>query len=553
MAQALYRKWRPQTFEQVVGQEHVVRTLRNALTHGRVHHAYLFAGPRGTGKTTTARLLAKAVNCEADDPSARPCNECAICQAVNEGRLIDLIEIDAASNTGVDDVRELRERVGFRPNLARYKVYVIDEVHMLSTSAFNALLKTLEEPPPHAIFVLATTEPQKILPTILSRCQRFDFRRIPLAAIVGRLEHIARQEEIHIDGQALNMVARQATGSMRDAESMLDQLASYKEGGIDVEAVRAALGTGAEEAVSALVDALASGDVARGLNIINGATDLGSDPRQFARQVVQHLRALLLARMGSQETPLHVPDSQLDAFQAQAGRFDPRDLARAIRLFNEAASEARAAWQPQLPLELAFVEAALPGTRNAPPTGQPASPRPAPASPNKPPPAPVSQPSPTSQAPVSPVSPPPATPDPTRPDGPEPDPPAEARLSLQEVSDRWGDLLSAIRSRNLSLEALLRSGAPVAVEESTLVIGFAHNFHKEKVAEDDNRRTVEDAFRPLLGRQVRVRCTLATEQEPRGPAQPPSPSASAPIGEEDELIQAAVEQLGARVVSRSRD
>ena len=195
------------SFDEVVGQEHVIRTLRNALTSGRIHHAYLFAGPRGTGKTTTARLLAKAVNCLAPEEQ-RPCNECTICQAVNEGRLLDLIEIDAASNTGVDDVRELREKVGFRPNEARYKVYVIDEVHMLSNAAFNALLKTLEEPPPHAIFVLATTESHKIPATVLSRCQRFDFRRIPISQIVDRLAWMTEQEHIEADREALALVAR---------------------------------------------------------------------------------------------------------------------------------------------------------------------------------------------------------------------------------------------------------------------------------------------------------------------------------------------------------
>ncbi|HIQ02336.1 MAG TPA: DNA polymerase III subunit gamma/tau, partial [Anaerolineales bacterium] len=371
MAQALYRKWRPRTFEEVVGQEHVVRTLRNALTSGRIHHAYLFAGPRGTGKTTTARLLAKAVNCLAEEPEDRPCNECAICQAINEGRLMDLIEIDAASNTGVDDVRELRERVGYRPNEARYKVYVIDEVHMLSNAAFNALLKTLEEPPPHAIFVLATTEPHRIPPTVLSRCQRFDFRRIPLDAIIGRLHHLAEEEGIGADPEALTLIARQATGSMRDAESLLDQLAAYNEGGITVDVVRTALGTGEEEAVMALTDALAAGDVARGLAVINESVDRGADPRQFARQVVEHLRGLLLARLGSDTTPLHVPDGLREAFRGQAARFSPRELARAVRLFNQAAREARAAWQPQLPLELAFVEAVLPAKEGVTPSGGP--------------------------------------------------------------------------------------------------------------------------------------------------------------------------------------
>src|SRR5512137_252002 len=199
MSQALYRKWRPQLWDEVVGQQHIVQTLRNAVTGGRVAHAYLFAGPRGTGKTTAARLLAKAVNCLAEDPAVRPCNTCAHCQAVNEGRFLDLIEIDAASQTGVEDVRDLRDKINFSPNQGRFKVYIIDEVHMFSTSAFNALLKTLEEPPPHAIFVLATTEIHKIPATVLSRCQRHEFRRVPVDLIVSQLKHIAENEKLTVE------------------------------------------------------------------------------------------------------------------------------------------------------------------------------------------------------------------------------------------------------------------------------------------------------------------------------------------------------------------
>src|SRR5690554_3916057 len=226
MSQAFYRKWRPRLWEQVVGQEHVTRTLQNAIRSGRVGHAYLFAGPRGTGKTTTARLLAKAVNCLNEDPTNRPCDQCEYCLAVNDGRFLDLIEIDAASNTSVDDIRDLRDKINFAPSQGKYKIYIIDEVHMLSTAAFNALLKTLEEPPPHAIFVLATTEIHKIPATVLSRCQRHEFRRVPIDEIVSNLKEIIQAENIQADDEALTLIARQSAGGMRDAQSLLDQLAS---------------------------------------------------------------------------------------------------------------------------------------------------------------------------------------------------------------------------------------------------------------------------------------------------------------------------------------
>src|SRR4030043_1245022 len=229
MSQSLYRKWRPFHWDQVIGQEHVVQTLRNAVTSDRVAHAYLFAGPRGTGKTTTARILAKAVNCLDKDLANRPCNKCAHCKAVNQGRFLDLIEIDAASNTSVDDVRDLRDKINFSPNQGRYKVYIIDEVHMLSSAAFNALLKTLEEPPQHAIFILATTEVHKIPATVLSRCQRHEFRRLSVDAMVAHLQAMLKQEGMRTEAGVLELVARQATGSLRDAISLLDQLASSGE------------------------------------------------------------------------------------------------------------------------------------------------------------------------------------------------------------------------------------------------------------------------------------------------------------------------------------
>src|SRR5450759_1483510 len=248
MSLAFYRKWRPQLWDEVVGQEHIIQTLINAVATDRVAHAYLFAGPRGTGKTTTARLLAKAVNCEATNPANRPCNQCSHCLAVNEGRFLDLIEIDAASNTSVEDVRDLRDKINFSPSQGRYKVYIIDEVHMLSTAAFNALLKTLEEPPPHAIFILATTEVHKVPATVLSRCQRHEFRRIPVAEIVTQLKGLAAQESLQVEPEALTLIARQSTGSLRDAISLLDQLASVGEV-ITLKTTQAVLGTATSQVV----------------------------------------------------------------------------------------------------------------------------------------------------------------------------------------------------------------------------------------------------------------------------------------------------------------
>jgi DNA polymerase-3 subunit gamma/tau len=355
MSQAFYRKWRPQTWDEVVSQEHVIQTLRNAVRTGRTGHAYLLAGPRGTGKTTTARLLAKALNCLDDDPAKRPCDTCAHCQAVNQGRFLDLIEIDAASNTSVEDVRDLRDKINFAPTQGRYKVYIIDEVHMLSTAAFNALLKTLEEPPPHAVFILATTEVHKIPATILSRVQRYEFRRIPVPQIVKYLRQMADQEKISVDDEALTLIARQATGAMRDAISLLDQLASTGQQVTLLEAQQV-LGTATSAMVIELIEALLATDASKGLKVIQAALDAGTDARQFARQAVDYLRSLLLVRMGNADQVDATADARIQMAQ-HARAFDGHALLEAIRLFNNAATDARSAWHPGLALEMAFTEA----------------------------------------------------------------------------------------------------------------------------------------------------------------------------------------------------
>ncbi len=355
MSQALYRKYRPKGWTEVIGQEHVVRTLRNAVAADRVGHAYLFAGPRGTGKTTMARILAKAVNCTAEDPGIRPCNQCDHCVAVNENRFLDLIEMDAASNTGVDDVRELRDKINFAPSEGTYKIYIIDEVHMLSTQAFNALLKTLEEPPPHAIFILATTEIQKIPATVLSRCQRHEFRRVPVDLIAASLQRIAEAEKLQVEEDALRLIARQATGSIRDAQSLLDQLGSVGQP-ISLELAQSVLGTATSQAVLELVAAVREGQSGRGLEALHATLDSGVDPRTLARQIVEYLRGLLLFQMGNGDRVEATRETR-ERMSADADAMSAARVLQMMKSFNAAAIDTRGGWQPALSLELALAEA----------------------------------------------------------------------------------------------------------------------------------------------------------------------------------------------------
>ncbi len=353
--QALYLKFRPMSFDDMVGQEHITRTLRNSLKTGRIRHAYLFSGPRGTGKTTSARLLAKAINCQNPDPDKRPCNECAACIAVNEGRYLDLIEIDAATHTGVDDVRDLRDKIAFSPGEGHYKVYIIDEVHRFTGNAFDALLKTLEEPPEHAIFILATTEIDKVPQTIKSRCLPFEFRLYSVLEVADRLQLIAESEGLHIERDALELVARQGTGSMRDSISLLDQIVSDPEEVITLDIVERILGTASLGSVKDVVAALIDEDAARGLHVIAHAVDSGSDPRQFGEQVVEHLRAVLLTQTASADL-VEASTEDRSLYEDQAVLIGRGRLLAAIKAFNDAVNNYRGGWQPQLALELALLE-----------------------------------------------------------------------------------------------------------------------------------------------------------------------------------------------------
>lgn len=482
-AQALYLKWRSQTFDELIGQDHITRTLRNALRQGRIRHAYLFSGPRGTGKTSTARLLAKAVNCQEPDSDRRPCNECSYCVAVNEGRFLDLIEIDAASHTGVDDVRDLRDKIAFTPSEGQYKVYIIDEVHRFSGAAFDALLKTLEEPPPHAIFVLATTEIAKVPATIKSRCLMFEFRRVPLADVADRLALIAETENVSIERGALELIAREGTGSVRDSISLLDQLLADPDMPITLELAEQMLGTASGQNVIELVQALVESNAAWGLEIINTSVDSGADPRQYGRQVIEHLRRILLVKMGGDQL-IDMPEERRAIIQDQAEAFGRKALLAALRAFNNAVQEWQGGWQPQLPLELAFLESIKPVVEDEP------------------------EPAPRSRVPARTQDDLPAPIDPGNPSAP-PAVPAGGQVQLTDVKAHWTRVQKVAKSHNPSLPALLDHVTLREVKANRLTLGVPQKVFKQKL--EDKRAALEAAILEVFNVQLQVQIVVVSE------------------------------------------
>lgn len=557
-------KYRPQRFEDVIGQEHVSRTLMNALSAGRVAHAYLFSGPRGTGKTSTARVLAKALNC-ANGPTAEPCGECEFCRAVQDGRAMDVIEIDAASNRGIDEIRELREKVKYSPAQARHKVYILDEVHMLTTEAFNALLKTLEEPPAHSFFVLATTEPHRVPATILSRCQHFDFRQIPLAGLMTSLRRIADAEGIQFEPEALEAIARAAEGGMRDAESIFDQVVAYTDGAVTLEIVSSVLGVTEAETLAEVADLIAHQDVAASFGLVDRVIGAGKDVGQLMADQTLYLRDLLRISLGSEPSAWRLPGEEGKLrMRDQASAIGSDRLMQVLRALAEAQNDLRSSTQHSLLLELTLAKLcqlappAAAGHRAGAAAAQraprPAAARPAATQPvaASQPPAVVAQPSAAPQAPESPAPEPAAeptpaavTPEPEAPVVAPADPITTGPLHFEDVVANWGAVPDELkRMRRMPVGAFICEAAPVSLEGDTLTVAFGpeYDFHRKQVS-GPYHEVIEEALARLFGRKLRLVCVVgeAPAQTPPPPAAVPEPTqaAEAPVATEPQEQPAA--------------
>jgi len=537
--QVFARKYRPQNFDSVVGQEHITRTLKNAIEQDRLAHAYLFVGPRGVGKTSTARILAKALNC-VKGPIVTPCGECDACREIAQGISLDVLEIDGASNNGVEQVRELRENVRFAPARGKFKIYIIDEVHMLSSAAFNALLKTLEEPPTHVKFIFATTEPQKVLPTILSRCQRFDLRRIPAALIASHLQFIAREEKISLDDRAAHAVARGAEGGLRDAESMLDQLVAFCGDKIVEEDVLSIFGFTAGQTVSLLCEHILNGASSKALAVVHEQSEAGKDLSRLMTDLILHLRDLLILKADPEAIEEELGEDIAGSLKAQAGLISLDRLLELIEQF--AAAESRMKWAPnkKLHFEVAVIKAiqtlsqatlteiidALAelrggGAGSLPPQGGTKQASKPPASPPAP--------SPVSMVPaVSGVS-----------------VVRERPRAPVEAAALWPAVLEAVRERRPFILSWVESGVFLGVEGDSCLIGFpkSQGLALESLMRQGNRAFLEDLLSEISGRPLTIRCEIREDLAVASPSEKKDdlPLDPAEALKNDPLIRKALE------------
>ncbi len=560
---SLYRRHRPGSFEEVVGQTHVVRTLRNAVEQGKVHHAYLFVGSRGTGKTSMAKILARSLNCERGGPTVTPCGECESCVTIAAGTSVDVIEMDAASNRSVDDVRDLRERVAYAPTGGRWKVYILDEAHMLTKEAWNAFLKTLEEPPPNTVFVLATTESHKVMATIADRCQRFDFQRPSLEQISEVLTRVAASESIEVEEGAVAMIARSASGSFRDALGTLDQLVAFGGSRVELKDVLEMLGAADADLLFEAVDAVVAEDPKGVLLGVEKMARSGRDPSQFARDLLAHLRHLLLVQTtGEVPSSFVVTATDTARMQAQASTIKPANLVRTIDELADALTAVREGDDARLAVEVALLKAARPdldpdtaGLLRRIERLEDGGARPAgPVTAGDPPSLPVAKASSGMVPPTVPPTgetvpqddPPPAEEEEAEASpAPEQSPPSTDELSLEEIQRVWPAVLQKLGETAPALAATLEGARPVSYEEEGLRVGFPPEmtFNKKKADSSERRDTVAAAFAAVTGQGLRPTYVLLEGETP-----PDTPAPGSEEINEDELLERLKSEFDAEEV-----
>ncbi len=537
--QVIARKWRPRSFEELVGQDHISVTLLNALKNGRLPQALLFTGPRGTGKTSSARILAKSLRCpNASDFS--PCNACPSCEDIAQGRSLDVIEIDGASNNGVDAVRELRDTVGYMPSSGRYKVYIIDEVHMLSTSAFNALLKTLEEPPAHVVFVMATTEAQKIPNTILSRCQRFDFRRIPLRQIADQLGRICASDGVQAEPEALWMIARQADGSMRDSQSLLDQVITYCEGSVTLAKVVDVLGLTDRSLLLATLEALVNRDPGKILDVIEKIFRAGYDPKVFAQDLLEELRNALMVRLCKADAArvVDLPDAEIQALGEMAAPLNDEDLHFLFDMALKGANDLLRSQDPRVVLEMMLLRmAAAPRLVHLSHLLHSTGTRPLAAEPTAAPRSGTAVQAPEPRKAERPAA-----------DGPAPTTQPIARASspadkpdVGKTSDPWFQFVARVKGSNGLLGAMLENTHLAETKGDDLVVGVPKKmgFLFDKLKDPENVRRIEQFLETFWGKRHKIEVRLV---DSKAEAVTPKAAADKKEQEKKQSLEQAVEK-----------
>jgi DNA polymerase-3 subunit gamma/tau len=547
------RKWRPQDFDEIVGQEHIITTLKNAISMDRLHHAYLFAGPRGIGKTSTARIFSKVLNCE-KGPSIKPCNACSSCKEITLGFSMDVIEIDGASNRGIDEIRSLRETVKFSPTKGRFKIYIIDEVHMLTTEAFNALLKTLEEPPMHVKFIFATTEPHKVLPTILSRCQRFDFRRIQIKDIITKLREVSKVEGLNIDEDAFLYIAKASDGSMRDAESILDQIASFSKGKVHLKDVIESLGMIDQETLFRSAELVINKDARSGIHLVDEILNSGKDAKQFLLEFLEHFRNIMIVKSGIvSDEIINLPKDSIDRIKKQADALTQGDIFYIINIISNGLKMIKQLLPERIVFELSMIKLAsresiasieeiLSKLQDVGPCVND---------------APKQQPAETPHEKsflkkIFPVS-----------DGikkPELPGPASVQnnvvqesIDMARVKNAWPILVKAMAVKKMSISSYLAEGEPDSVKGNTIIIGFPRelNFHREVLEEKQSKDAIEQALSQIMDMPVKM-SFVATDRKLKGPA-PDADDVKEELKTKEPVIDSALNIFGGRIFKSTKN